>query len=341
MTLSGEVVAMALPPGFENPGLPAFTPDKSLLVVPCQDTDNALLVNCKELAMCNSVRLPKGACPWQAKVTPCGRWVLITNSQFAGAVELSPLDRSTICVVRMSDFTLADTVPVGAGPNGITVSPDGATVYVANMRSDSVSVLEVGTWRTLSEIQVGTAPAFVKLTRDGGLVVVTNFAESSVSFIDPVSHSEIHREVVGIPFAPEPCPEWGPGDTVGVAIAEDRRAFITNWRSGEVVVLNIGTKSIINRFKVCDHPFGVEIDHFARVVTITSGMTRRFVAFDLDSYEPLMDIPVDAETLPHGRAARLHHWIADPQHNRILALLAQGVNGMRASMNLNMVSKLM
>ena len=55
--------------------------------------------------------------------------------------------------------TLSATIPVGASPFGVAVTPDGSKVYVANSFSDTVSVIDAATNTLIgSPIPVGDRP---------------------------------------------------------------------------------------------------------------------------------------------------------------------------------------
>jgi YVTN family beta-propeller protein len=47
-------------------------------------------------------------------------------------------------------------IGVGRGPQGVAVSPDGTRVYIANARSDSVSVIDTATNKVTATIGVGS-----------------------------------------------------------------------------------------------------------------------------------------------------------------------------------------
>ena len=58
---------------------------------------------------------------------------------------------------------VAARIPVGKGPKGLALSPDGTRLFVANRMGDSVSVIDTAARRVISEIGLG-APA--KLTQE-------------------------------------------------------------------------------------------------------------------------------------------------------------------------------
>lgn len=49
-----------------------------------------------------------------------------------------------VTVFQMPTDSVVKTIPVGNGPRGITITPNGAWAYVANSGSSTVSVIKVG-----------------------------------------------------------------------------------------------------------------------------------------------------------------------------------------------------
>jgi YVTN family beta-propeller protein len=76
-------------------------------------------------------------------------------------------------------------IPVGSGPFGVAVTPDGKTAFVANNGSGTVSTIDVKTrQKHLTDITVGTQPIGVAVTPDGKTAFVANLGSHTVSTID-------------------------------------------------------------------------------------------------------------------------------------------------------------
>ncbi|MFJ3964526.1 YncE family protein [Streptomyces sp. NPDC090036] len=63
-------------------------------------------------------------------------------------VYVANLHSDTVSVFDTRAGTVVDTVPVGDGPNGLAVGPDGCTVHVSNFESDTLSVIDTSTSAT-------------------------------------------------------------------------------------------------------------------------------------------------------------------------------------------------
>jgi YVTN family beta-propeller protein len=57
------------------------------------------------------------------------------------------------------------TIPVGRRPWNMALTPDGRKLYVANGRSDSVSVIDTAALKVVAQIAVGTLPWGVAIAR--------------------------------------------------------------------------------------------------------------------------------------------------------------------------------
>jgi YVTN family beta-propeller protein len=77
---------------------------------------------------------------------------------------------NTVSVIAMPTNTVTATIPVGADPFGVAVTPDGSKVYVANGNSDNVSVIGAQSNTVIATIPVGPGPCCVTVTPDGSKV---------------------------------------------------------------------------------------------------------------------------------------------------------------------------
>ncbi len=112
-----------------------------------------------------------------------------------------------------------------SSPFVIAFTPDGTRAYVANIWSDTVSVIDTDPSSTdfnkvVSTIEVGGTPVFVAFTPDGTRAYVTNENSDTVSVIDTDPASTNYNKVVSIIGAgPKPF---------GVTITPDgTRAYVT------------------------------------------------------------------------------------------------------------------
>ena len=89
----------------------------------------------------------------------------------------------TVSVIDTATNTVVGTIPVGANPNRLAVTPDGTHVYVANVTGNTVSVIRTTTNTVVKTIPVGSLPDGIAVTPDGTKVYVANAGSNTVSVI--------------------------------------------------------------------------------------------------------------------------------------------------------------
>lgn len=89
------------------------------------------------------------------------------------------------------------TIGVGNYPAGVAISPDGATAYIANNLSKSVSVVSTATNTVTATITVGTYPIGIKVSPDGSTVYVSNRGSNTVSVISTATNAVTNTIAVG------------------------------------------------------------------------------------------------------------------------------------------------
>ena len=84
-----------------------------------------------------------------------------------------------------SSATVIATIPVGATPFGIDVTPDGSRVYVSNSTAGSVSVVDTASRSVTSTItsNVGTTPVGITIDVSGTYAYVANYGVGTVTRI--------------------------------------------------------------------------------------------------------------------------------------------------------------
>jgi YVTN family beta-propeller protein len=124
-------------------------------------------------------------------------------------------------------------VPVGKGPEGIDVSPDGAQIWTAHSRDGGVSIIDIATKKVIQTLQVGTKRSNrLKFTLDGKLVLISDLDGGELIVLDASSKHEIKRMKLG--RSPE-----------GILVAPDgSRAYVAVNGDNWVAVLDLKTLEV-------------------------------------------------------------------------------------------------
>ena len=108
----------------------------------------------------------------------------------------------TVAVLQAEDFSVIKTIDVDTAPFGITPSPDGRTMWVANSggvpaqggppNSDTITIIDIDTLeKQTAKIKVGKFPEDIVFSKEGRYAVVTNSTDGTVSIIEAASRKVV------------------------------------------------------------------------------------------------------------------------------------------------------
>jgi YVTN family beta-propeller protein len=78
-----------------------------------------------------------------------------------GNAPLSSTLSFTVSVIDVATNAVIATIPVGAQPYCVAITPNGKHVYVANVVSNAVSVIDTMTHTVVATVPVGNGPSGV------------------------------------------------------------------------------------------------------------------------------------------------------------------------------------
>ena len=137
-------------------------------------------------------------------------------------------------------------IPVGKGPEGIDLSPDGREIWVASRTGGPLSIIDTATEKVTQTIDTGMKMANrVKFTRDGKRVLVSDPPSNAILVYDAASRQLIKQITT----------EGGPS---GILMAPDgKRAFIACSSAGVVQVLDLEQLTITGSVATGNQPDGM------------------------------------------------------------------------------------
>ena len=199
---------------------------------------------------------------------------------------------NVVAVIDLARNEVVRKIPTGRFPHGLRISPDGRSVYVANVEDGSVSVIDTMALSEVAKIPVGKGPVQVGFTPDGAKVYVSLRDENKVAVIDTKTKAVLARINVGrnpiqvhatrdgrFVYAANQGTAAEPADTVsvietasgkvvatirtgagahGVATSSDGRyVFVTNIVAGTVSVIDAESRTVVATFVVGRGPNGI------------------------------------------------------------------------------------
>ena len=182
-------------------------------------------------------------------------------------------DSATVSVIDVPPVHVSKTIPVGDGPIGVTATADGSTVFVANFHSATVSVISATERRVIDTIPVQGSANSVALSPDESLLYVTDTFTETVSVIDTATHRVVHV----IPVRPQPA---------GVAVVPDGRAFVTDFGSNTLSVVDGGLGEAValltlDPFVDAGGPISIAVDPGQGVLWVTAAIDYQLVKVDI------------------------------------------------------------
>jgi YVTN family beta-propeller protein len=124
-------------------------------------------------------------------------------------------------------------VPVGKGPEGLDLSPNGRELWSAHSRDGGVSVIDVASKKVVHTIAAGTKRSNrIKLTPDGKFALISDLDAGDLVVLDAVAHKEVKRLPLG--KMPEGILIPPSGGTAYVAVNGDNHVAVVDLKTWQV-----------------------------------------------------------------------------------------------------------
>jgi YVTN family beta-propeller protein len=132
-------------------------------------------------------------------------------------------------------------VPVGKGPEGFDLSPDGRELWAAHSRDGGVSIIDIAAKKVTATLNVGTRRSNrLKFTPDGKRVFISDLDAGEILVLDVAGRKEIRRIKVG--KSPEGILVTPDGSRVYAAVTGDNFLAVIDPKTLEIVArLHTGT----------------------------------------------------------------------------------------------------
>ena len=165
---------------------------------------------------------------------------------------------STVSVIDTGVGSVIATLPVASGPDGIVITPNGATVFVSGSGASTVSVIDAATDRVTQAIEVGKGPQGLAMSPDGRLLLVAVNTDDRVTFVDTAT-----RAVTGTVALAKPHT---------IAIRPDGKvAYVAAQEPGHfaLVAIDLASRMVINTIALDKPPRDLEFGHDGKALYFT------------------------------------------------------------------------
>ncbi|MEV4706439.1 YncE family protein [Actinoplanes sp. NPDC049316] len=209
-------------------------------------------------------------------------------------------------VVSVAKPAVTGTIRVGAEPEGVAVSPDGRTIYVANQNSRFLSIVDART-RQVTPVRLRNTPRFVTVSRDGALVYVSMYEKDKTGSGMAVVSAADRKVVRYVATGQQPY---------ALAVAPDGRVWVPIHSQRKVEVYEPGKKSPDAQVTVPPNPHAVAFsaplqraftaNHESNALSIIDTHTDRLLAS-----VPVSKAPHSVAVAPDGRTVLVAGYEAD------------------------------
>lgn len=177
-----------------------------------------------------------------------------------------------VFVFSVPDHACVAVIPTGQhSSHMLAFTPDRRHLYVPNIRSNSLTLIDVATRRVLRHVLVGKGPEGVAVHPSGAFLYVAAQHEDVVQVVSTRTHELIAREQVGsVP--------------VRMAFSPDGRfAFVPNRHSKDVSVVDTDRHREIKRVPIGIWPGGIVFDPTGTYAYVANNKTNDVSVIDVAS----------------------------------------------------------
>jgi len=184
-------------------------------------------------------------------------WLLGTGQDGTHMIEVSPdethmftanIGGNSICLIErrgVVDWSVT-AIPVGKGPEGFDITPDGKELWAAQSRDGAVSVIDLVTKRVVRTFSVQTKRSNrLRFTPDGRLVLISDLEAGDLLVLERATKKELKRLKLG-------------RSPAGILIEPDSsRAYVAVTGDNFVAVIDLQTLELAGRIESGNGPDGM------------------------------------------------------------------------------------
>ena len=139
---------------------------------------------------------------------------------------------NTVVPVNLTTGSVGSSIPVGAGPLNIAITPDGQKAYVVSVSSTDLTPINLVTNTPLPSLALSAAPSDVVISSDGVMAyVIVGDSNGTVPLV-------VATDTLQSPIA------TGIGSYSGCLLPDGSKLFVTNVISNTLTVIDTVTKGV-------------------------------------------------------------------------------------------------
>ena len=210
-----------------------------------------------------------------------GAICLVTGVATAGSkAYVGNFKDNTVSVIDTAAGKVTASIPVAAGPHGMTITPDGRWVYVSSDGSSTVSVIDTSRDRITKTIEVGKSPHGVTLVPGKEMLLVAVNGDDKIAFVDTVKKAVIAKVGVGKPHT--------------IAVSPDgRTAYVSSQVPGRfaLAVIDLSSRAVVRSIALDKPPRDLEYTFDGREIYFTKAGVNAVEVLDPASDKIVAEIP--------------------------------------------------
>ena len=173
---------------------------------------------------------------------------MIQVSDDGSHIYTSNIGSNTISLIeRAGAIDWRETVvPVGKGPEGFDLTPDGKQLWAAHSRDGGVSVIDLFTKRVVQTFGVQTKRSNrLRFTPDGRLVLISDLEAGDLLVLERTTKKTLKRMKLG-------------RNPAGILVEpSSQRAYVAVTGDNNVAVIDLKTLDLVNRITAGNGPDGM------------------------------------------------------------------------------------
>ncbi len=184
-------------------------------------------------------------------------WLLGTGQDQTHMIELNR-DGSQIYTANIQGNTISlidrtgaanwsvTSIPVGKGPEGFDVTPDGRELWAAGSQDGSVSIIDIAAKRVTRTFNVQTKRSNrLRFTPDGRLVLISDLSAGELLILERETRKDLKRLKLG-------------SQPAGILIPPDgARAYVAVTGDNNIAVIDLKTLELADRLSTGQNPDGM------------------------------------------------------------------------------------